>query len=77
MICCILHTPTGCAVIAPHEAALWTDGRYFAQAEMQLDKNWSLMKQGVTGTPTQEDWLAKVSLHRRFRSSDILASIDR
>jgi len=31
------------------EAAVWTDGRYFIQAENQLDCNWILMKQGETG----------------------------
>jgi hypothetical protein len=25
---------------------LWTDGRYFNQAEKQLDANWTLMKEG-------------------------------
>jgi len=28
---------------------VWTDGRYFIQAENQLDCNWILMKQGETG----------------------------
>lgn len=28
------------------KAALWTDGRYFLQAEKQLDDNWTLMKDG-------------------------------
>ena len=28
------------------KAALWTDGRYFEQAEMQLDCNWILQKSG-------------------------------
>lgn len=42
------------------EAALWTDGRYFLQAEQQLDSNWTLMKAGLKSTPTKEDWLGKV-----------------
>ena len=25
-------------------ALLWTDGRYFIQAEAQMDENWTLMK---------------------------------
>lgn len=29
-----------------NEALLWTDGRYFLQAEKQLDSNWTLMKSG-------------------------------
>lgn len=40
-------------------AALWTDGRYFLQASTQLDKNWTLMKMGLAGTPSKEDWLIK------------------
>jgi hypothetical protein len=28
-------------------SALWTDGRYFLQAEKQLDCNWILQKQGI------------------------------
>lgn len=37
---------TGTAVITTEKAALWTDGRYFLQAEKQLDENWILMKDG-------------------------------
>ena len=29
-------------------AALWTDGRYYLQAEDQLDCNWILMKLGLS-----------------------------
>ncbi|XP_062591961.1 xaa-Pro aminopeptidase 1-like [Saccostrea cucullata] len=49
----------GTAVITAEKAALWTDGRYFLQAEKQLDENWTLMKDGQPSTPTQADWLAK------------------
>ena len=38
---------TGTAVITEKEAALWTDGRYYLQAENQLDSNWTLMKDGI------------------------------
>jgi Xaa-Pro aminopeptidase len=51
----------GCAVVSTSQAALWTDGRYFAQAEKELDSNWQLMKQGLPDTPSQEDWLNSVS----------------
>ena len=37
---------TGTAVITETHACLWTDGRYFNQAEHQLDSNWTLMKEG-------------------------------
>lgn len=50
----------GTAVITEHEARLWTDGRYFLQAEKQLDDNWTLMKDGLPTTPSQGDWLSKV-----------------
>ena len=39
----------GTAVVTDTVAALWTDGRYFLQAENQLDCNWILMKQGQSG----------------------------
>lgn len=32
-------------------AALWTDGRYFTQAQKELDSNWTLMKEGILETP--------------------------
>lgn len=41
-------------------AALWTDSRYFLQAEVEIDENWTLMKDGLPVTPSQADWLAKV-----------------
>ena len=36
----------GTAVVTDKKAALWTDGRYYLQAEKQLDVNWALMKDG-------------------------------
>lgn len=51
----------GTAVVTHKEAALWTDGRYFLQADQQLDKQyWTLMKQEQPGTPTIGEWLNKV-----------------
>ncbi|XP_067012527.2 xaa-Pro aminopeptidase ApepP isoform X2 [Anabrus simplex] len=49
----------GTAVITDKEACLWTDGRYFLQATKEMDENWTLMKEGVPTTPTQEAWLSK------------------
>lgn len=48
----------GTAVISRTKAALATDGRYFLQAERQLDKNWTLLKQGVAGVPSWQEWVA-------------------
>ena len=39
---CILGT----AIITETKAALWTDGRYFLQASMELDCNWMLQREG-------------------------------
>ncbi|KAF9494779.1 Creatinase/aminopeptidase [Pleurotus eryngii] len=49
----------GCSVITTKEAFLFTDGRYFLQAEQQLDQNWTLMKQGLPDVPTWQDFLSK------------------
>ena len=46
------------AVTAQH-AALWTDGRYFIQAERQLaETSIQLMRSGLPNTPTLATWLA-------------------
>ncbi|XP_065575677.1 xaa-Pro aminopeptidase 2-like isoform X3 [Artemia franciscana] len=50
----------GTAVVTLTEAALWTDGRYFLQADQQMDCNWLLMKQGQPGVPSIVDWLKTV-----------------
>lgn len=39
------------------EGWLWTDGRYFTQAEQQISSDITLMKQGVAGVPTTLDFL--------------------
>jgi Xaa-Pro aminopeptidase len=51
----------GCAVVTLDKAALATDGRYFNQAEKQLDKNWILLKQGLQDVPTWSEWAAEQS----------------
>ncbi|KAG9196213.1 putative Xaa-Pro aminopeptidase P [Alternaria panax] len=48
----------GYAVITHEKAALSTDGRYFNQAEKQLDSNWELLKQGIQDVPTIQEWTA-------------------
>ncbi|KAH8834642.1 putative Xaa-Pro aminopeptidase P [Flagelloscypha sp. PMI_526] len=47
----------GLAVVTLNDAFLFTDGRYFLQAEQQLDSNWTLMKQGLPDVPTWNDFL--------------------
>lgn len=49
----------GRLVVTENEAALWTDGRYFIQAEAELaGSGITLMKQGEPGVPTIEQFLA-------------------
>jgi len=50
---------SGNAVVTLKKAAMWTDGRYFLQADMQMDDNWTLMKMGEAGTPTRGEWLSQ------------------
>ncbi|KAG8190217.1 hypothetical protein JTE90_011938 [Oedothorax gibbosus] len=47
----------GTAIILSSMAALWTDGRYFIQAEKELDCNWLLMKRDQIGTPQIDEWI--------------------
>ena len=48
----------GTAVITRDAALLWTDGRYFLQAEGELSDEWTLMRMGQAGVPTLEAWAA-------------------
>lgn len=49
----------GTAVVTLHEAALWTDSRYFIAATEQLNgTEYVLMKEAVEGTPSIAQWLA-------------------
>lgn len=50
----------GTAVVTKDKAALWTDGRYFLQAEQQLSSSWILMRAGNNGVPTTSEWLNNV-----------------
>jgi len=50
----------GTAVVTKDKAALWTDGRYFLQAEKQLNSSWILMRAGNPGVPTASEWIADV-----------------
>ena len=44
-------------VITQTEALLWTDGRYFLQAEQELPAEWTLMRMLDPGVPEVQDWL--------------------
>ena len=48
----------GTLVVTPHEAALWTDSRYFVRAEQEMaGRCIELKKLKIPGTETIEEWL--------------------
>ena len=48
----------GTVVITQDKAILWTDGRYFIQANKQLEgSEYELFKMGIPGFPTYAEWL--------------------
>lgn len=50
----------GTLAVTVENAALWTDGRYFLQAERELlGSGIELMRMGEAGVPTVESWLAE------------------
>ena len=50
----------GTAVVTLSDAALWTDSRYFIAAAEQLEGTpFSLMKDGLTETPSIEGWICE------------------
>ncbi|KAK1423598.1 hypothetical protein QVD17_18902 [Tagetes erecta] len=46
----------GLALVTKNEALLWTDGRYFLQAEQQLSDQWRLMRMGED--PSVDIWIS-------------------
>ncbi|MBQ0116099.1 MAG: aminopeptidase P family protein [Bacteroidales bacterium] len=51
----------GTAVVTLDQAGLWTDSRYFLQAEAQLqDSGFDLHREGIEGEATIEEWLVEV-----------------
>ena len=50
----------GLAIVTQKEAVLWTDSRYWLQAEEQLkDSEFQLMREGAEGVASPEDWVLK------------------
>ncbi|CDI85437.1 X-prolyl aminopeptidase, putative [Eimeria praecox] len=57
----------GLALVTQESALLWTDGRYFAQAEQQLPEGlWRLMKSDFRNTPTLSQFLKQNPKIRRL-----------
>ena len=50
----------GNAAVTTEEAGLWTDSRYFLQAEAELDPaGFALLRMGEEGTPDMAEWFAQ------------------
>jgi len=50
----------GDALVTLTQAGLWTDSRYFLQAERELkDSGFTLFKAGTPGVPSWQEWIAK------------------
>eukprot|EP01127_Copromyxa_protea_P019892 TRINITY_DN6547_c0_g1_i1.p1 TRINITY_DN6547_c0_g1~~TRINITY_DN6547_c0_g1_i1.p1 ORF type:complete len:626 (-),score=124.84 TRINITY_DN6547_c0_g1_i1:44-1711(-) len=47
------------ALVSDPKSYLWTDGRYWNQANKELDQNWVLMKVGMPETPTLQAFVAE------------------
>ncbi|XP_046392422.1 xaa-Pro aminopeptidase 1-like [Ischnura elegans] len=47
----------GTAVVTMDKAALWTDGRYYVQADRELGCEWMLMREGRPEVPSIPQWL--------------------
>ena len=59
----------GTLAVTPDTAALWTDGRYFLQAEAELSGSGiELMKEGTEGVPTLEQYIEALSCKKQGAS---------
>uniref|UniRef100_A0A1L8E244 Putative xaa-pro aminopeptidase n=1 Tax=Nyssomyia neivai TaxID=330878 RepID=A0A1L8E244_9DIPT len=48
----------GFAIVGRTKAAIWVDSRYYIQADRQVDTAyWEIMKSGLAGTLSHEEWL--------------------
>jgi Xaa-Pro aminopeptidase len=57
-------------VVTRDKAALATDGRYFNQAQRQLDESWLLLKQGLQDVPTWQEWAAEQAQNNKVVGVD-------
>src|SRR5690554_3990468 len=68
----------GFVVILKDKAGLWTDGRYFTQAPVELKGSGiDLFKDGVAGTPNYIDWIiSETSENAKVAVSSLATSIN-
>ncbi|ORZ22106.1 peptidase M24, structural domain-containing protein [Absidia repens] len=66
----------GCAIVTQKKAALFTDGRYYLQASQELDdQQWTLMKQGLPGIPTWQEFISDLP-HAKIGVDPSVITID-
>eukprot|EP00541_Cyclophora_tenuis_P013762 CAMPEP_0116552236 /NCGR_PEP_ID=MMETSP0397-20121206/6379_1 /TAXON_ID=216820 /ORGANISM="Cyclophora tenuis, Strain ECT3854" /LENGTH=666 /DNA_ID=CAMNT_0004077173 /DNA_START=223 /DNA_END=2223 /DNA_ORIENTATION=- len=72
------HGSAGTAVVTKDEAFLWTDSRYFNEANLSLDANhWKLMKMGKPKVPTMTKFLGEhAAKHYNATSKPLQVGID-
>lgn len=66
----------GIAVILKNEAHLWVDGRYFLQADKEVDLNlWTVRKAGSLGCPTITEFLKSLALIDQSANAESPAAV--
>ena len=64
---------SGTVIISENEAALWTDSRYFIQAEAELQGTGiQLMKINMPETPSHSEWLKKILTSGSIAGTDAM-----
>jgi Xaa-Pro aminopeptidase len=66
----------GFVVVTKDKAGLWTDGRYYTQAAIELEGSGiDLFKDGMEGTPNYIDWIiSEIPSHGKVAVNDIATS---
>jgi len=72
------HGSAGTALVTKDAAYLWTDSRYFNEANLRLDAgHWTLMKQGQPKVPTIPKFLADLAIsHYTANSKPLKVGMD-
>lgn len=65
----------GTALVTKDRALLWTDGRYYLQAEQQLGPAWELMKGDTPGVPDIPEWCTKLPAGARVGIDPFLHTV--
>lgn len=55
--CCSFTGSAGTAIVSLNNAYLFTDSRYYIQAEREIDRNWTLHKVGTPNVKPWNEWI--------------------